>query len=91
MPPAPAPQTAGPSRKRNAEVIDIDADEEDSEVKPDTKERIATRVSFLEVRTLSYLKQSHTDYQRQLQKATNLLKRRRLIAPADVVDLTGDE
>jgi hypothetical protein len=57
-PPAPVAQQAGPSRKRKAEVIDIDADEEDSDIKPDSKERIATRLSWLEVRALSYFKQS---------------------------------
>jgi hypothetical protein len=49
-PPAPVVPQAGPSRKRKAEVIDIDADEEDSDIKPDNKERIATRLSWLEVR-----------------------------------------
>jgi hypothetical protein len=57
-PPAPVAQQAGPSRKRKAEVIDIDADEEDSDIKPDSKERIAARLSWLEVRALSYFKQS---------------------------------
>lgn len=45
---------AGPSRKRKAEVIDIDADDEKAEMKPDNKEILATRVSWLEVRLLQY-------------------------------------
>jgi hypothetical protein len=44
----PSPQ-AGPSRKRGAEVIDIDADEDNSDIKPDNKARLATRVGWLEV------------------------------------------
>ena len=43
---------AGPSRKRKVEVIDIDSDEEESDVKPDNKKRLATRLSWLEVRFL---------------------------------------
>lgn len=43
---------AGPSRKRKAEVIDIDDEDTDSdqpEVKPDNKDRVKVRMSWLEV------------------------------------------
>jgi hypothetical protein len=50
-PPAPIVPQAGPSRKRKVDVIDIDADEEDSDVKPDNKDRLTTRVGWLEVHT----------------------------------------
>jgi len=43
---------AGPSRKRKVEVIDIDSDEEESDVKPDNKKRLATRLNWLEVSVL---------------------------------------
>ena len=51
-PPAPVVPQAGPSRKRKAEVIDVDADEKESDVQPDNKERLATRLSWLEVSVL---------------------------------------
>lgn len=72
------------------EVIDIDADEEETDVKPDNKKRMATRLNWLEVRIFSRITTS-ADHQRQLQTANNLLKRRRVAAPADIVDLTGDD
>lgn len=43
---------AGHSRKRKAEVIDIDDEDTDSdqlEVKPDNKDRVKVRMSWLEV------------------------------------------
>ena len=52
---------AGPSRKRKLEVIDIDADEEEADVKPDNKKRLATRLSWLEVRFLFIVRRLKTD------------------------------
>jgi len=48
----PVAPSAGPSRKRKAEVIDIDDEDTDSdqpEVKPDNKDRVKVRMSWLEV------------------------------------------
>lgn len=43
------------------EVIDIDADEEESDVKPDNKKRLATRLSWLEVRVLNVVLRQRAD------------------------------
>jgi hypothetical protein len=72
-------------------VIDVDADEEDSDIKPDNKERLTTRVGWLEVCSSSVAASVGLTSQRQLQNAQKLLKRRKVAVPADIVDLTGDD
>jgi len=63
------------------------------DIKPDSKARLTTRVGWLEVcQPRIYVTVGNgLMSQRQLQNAHNILRRRQFAAPADIVDLTGDD
>jgi hypothetical protein len=53
-PPRMIAQQAGPSKTRKVEVIDIDAEDKEEDLKPEIKPLLTTRVGWLEVRVLLY-------------------------------------